>query len=120
MPENAQITQTECCALFQISGISNDSTIVDIQEAIDEVKEDEDMHGRAVFVITMKEEVDLVAKLKELDFKKVTTFSRKYCYEQTGLTMWLKKLDYKEEYDEMIEEEREMEEDYEHYEYDNE
>lgn len=98
MADNAEITNTDCCALFQISGISNHSSLEDIQEAIDEIKEDEDLQGRAIFVITQKHEDKLVKNLKKLGFKEIAKFARKYIYEQTGLTMWLKKLNYKKEY----------------------
>jgi len=106
----AEITGTQCCALFQISDIGNDSTLREIENAIYDIIDDDDNHGRAAFVITMKEETNLVKNLKTLGFKKITTFQRKYMYAQTGLTMWLKKLNYRKEYDQYVKDQEEDDE----------
>lgn len=102
------ISGTDCCALYQISEADNDTTVKEIAECIEDItSEDGDMFGRAVFVVTKADEYKLVSTLKRMRFKRTATFSRRYEYDQTPLTMWLLKLNYKRAYNNMIKEQNE-------------
>ncbi len=93
--------KTHCCALAQLS-INDDHTLEEIKEIIDEMREKaksemtprEQMnfgtHERAVFVITLDHETNLVKNLQQLGFEVITEFHRRNCYpENSMLTMWL-------------------------------
>lgn len=96
--------KTYCCALAQLSA-NNETNFTDLKNAIESMKEQSKTemstlqrqnygtHERAVFVITLESEEELVEKLVELGFKNIAQFHRRICYPQDQLlTMWFLEL----------------------------
>ena len=96
-------TTTDCCALCQLSRISNDTPKQDIQDKLDIFKVEMEVntevgitHGKgqtAVFTIVSPGEWVLEKNLKELGFVKVHEFERRRGYPPIGdLKMYIKNL----------------------------
>jgi hypothetical protein len=93
---------TDCCALAQLSGLNNNTTIQELKEQLrkqfDEIKNkyipgDSSGKGqRALFVITTPTEEVLEYTLKHCGFKEIHQFPRRNGYPEGMLKMFIKTL----------------------------
>lgn len=93
-------TETDCCALCQLSRINNGTSIEFIQKKIDQLRAEKEANVEvgistgngqtAVFTIVSPGEFALEANLIKLGFKNVHQFERRRGYPQMGdLTMYI-------------------------------
>lgn len=91
---------TGCCALCQIKGVDNTTTVEELMYAVNQLKLESNLmdftgtptnYGgqKAVFVITTPTEKQLAKNLKECGFKHTYTFSRRKGYPDGKLKHWM-------------------------------
>lgn len=95
-------TNTDCCALCQLSGLDNNTTSTELDEMLWELSNDAevkyypgDKSGKgqtSVFVITTPNEKKLRKLLKNTGFKKIHVFDRRTGYPEGKLKMYIKNL----------------------------
>lgn len=95
-------TTTDCCALCQISHVTNQTTVAELENTIEILSEQKKRNnevgftsGRgqtAVFVIVSPNEEKLRTNLEGLGFKSSHTFERRVGYPAGMLDMYIKNL----------------------------
>lgn len=90
--------RTICCALGMLS-LNNSNSKEMILDTIEDIKKESDEKlypgnrqggERAIMVITLPDEENLVKNLIELGFEKIYEFHRRICYNQDDmLSMWI-------------------------------
>ena len=93
---------TACCALAQLSGLNNNTTIQELEYKLNLLSEDVknkyvpgDTSGkgqRAIFAITTPVEEPLEYSLKHVGFREVHQFERRNGYPEGILKMFIKNL----------------------------
>lgn len=88
-------TETDCCAMCQISRLNDDTTIEEIETALNQLRYQAKQYNKpfiqngfgqtCVFTVTSPGEHILREKLKQIGFKEVHQFKRRISYPQTGL-----------------------------------
>ena len=94
-----KLTTTACCALGQISGVNNNTEILNLKNFLSELKKtseksyipgDDSGEGQtSFFIITTPNEKPLENKLRILGFNHVHSFKRRNGYELGNLKMWI-------------------------------
>lgn len=108
-PSGIVKTTTDCCAMCQLSRVSNDTSKKDIEEVLKELKKEKEENVEvgvtrgngqtAVFVVTTPGEKVLEKNLKELGFSAKHVFERRRGYNEVtplpfrgDLKMYIKNL----------------------------
>lgn len=94
---------TACCALCQLSGVGNYTTIDNLKRAINQLKIESEQENKvgdntekgqtSVFVIVSPYEYQLSKNLSKLGFKLANTFKRRKGYEKGNLEMYILNLE---------------------------